>query len=624
MPVRLVYEFGEFRLDAEGRLLSRHGKPVPLTPKAVDLLVVLVEARGNPVSKEDLLQKVWADATVEEGSLTSHISILRKALDDSTNEREFIETLPKRGYRFAAPVRETTHDLPQALTSHSEAELTPAGRGRTRIISTVLIAIAALLPLGYFGAKRFLAMRQSQPGRLMIAVLPFQNLTGDPAQEFVSDGLTEEMITRLGELNYEQLGVIARTSAMTYKGTAKPVGQIARELGVNYIMEGSIRSWGQKVRISAQLISASDQTHLWSQNYERNAGDILALQSEVAQAIAKEIKIKLVPQARARLSGAVAVKPEAYDAYLKGRYFWYKRTEEGMRKGIEYFNQAIQGQPDYAAAYVGLADSYALLALRGVVPAKEAFPKARAAAQKAIDLDNALGDAYATMAHIRLHEWDWAGLDQEFKRALELTPGNAMAYSWYSEYLTTMGRSDESIVVVAEAQKIDPVSAVVSTTLPHAYYFARRFDPAMEYLRKSLDLDPHHFMLHLRLGQVCIAKRMNQEAIEEMQKAVSDSGRSTEALAGLAQAYAAATMTGPMQQVIDELNRGTDMRYVSAYNVAKIYASLGDKTPTFAWLEKAYDEHNPDLIELKKEPCFDGMRSDPRFAALLRSMNFQP
>jgi len=624
MPARLVYEFDEFRLDAEGHLLFRHGKPVPLTPKAVDVLVALVEAGGSPVAKEDLLQRVWPDTIVEEGSLTSHISILRKALGDGVDSRRFIETLPKRGYRFVASVKPAEHNLLETTAALSAAKPASADHVRARIISLALIGISAVLVLGYFGTRRFLGRPQPQTGRLMIVVLPFQNLTGDPTQEFVSDGLTEEMITRLGELNYMQLGVIARTSAMTYKGTAKPVDQIARELGVNYIMEGSIRSWGQKVRISAQLIAASDQTHLWSQNYERNSGDILALQSDVAQAVAKEIKIKLVPLARTRLSGATPVKPEVYDAYLKGRYFWYKRTEEGMRKGIEYFNQAIQGQPDYAAAYVGLADSYALLALRGIVPAKEAFPKARAAAQKALDLDEALGDAYATMAHVRLHEWDWAGLDQEFKRALELTPGNAMAYSWYSEYLTTMGRPDESIAVVKKAQEIDPVSPVVSTTLPHSYYFARRLDPAMEYLRKSLDLDPHHFLLHLRLAQVYIAKHMHQQAIEEMQKAVSDSGRSTEALTGLAQAYAAARMTGPMQQVIDELTRGADTRYVSAYNVAKIYASLGDKTPTFAWLEKAYDEHNPDLIELKREPCFDGMRSDPRFAGLLRRMNFPP
>jgi len=271
-----------------------------------------------------------------------------------------------------------------------------------------------------------------------------------------------------------------------------------------------------------------------------------------------------------------------------------------------------------------LADSYALLALRGIVPAREAFPKARAAAQRALDLDNTLGDAYATLAHVRLHDWDWAGLDEEFKRALELTPGSAMTYSWYSEYLTTMGRSDESIAEVKKAQEIDPVSPVVSSTLPHAYYFARRFDPAMEYLRKSLDLDPHHFMLHLRLGQVYVAKSMHQQAIEEMQKAVDDSERSTEALTGLAQAFAAARMTDSMQQAIDELNPGAGTRYVSAYNVAKIYASLGDKTRTFAWLEKAYDEHNPDLIELRREPCFDGMRSDPRFVTLLHRINFPP
>jgi TolB-like protein/DNA-binding winged helix-turn-helix (wHTH) protein len=624
MPAGLVYEFGEFRLDAQGHLLLRHGKPVPLTPKSVDLLVALVEAGGSPVAKEDLLKKIWGDANVEEGSLTSHISLLRKALGESADDRQFIETLSKRGYRFAAPIKTIAHDLLQAPTAPSKAKLASADWTRVRIISLPLMGIAALLVLGYMVTKHFLERPQPQHGRLMIVVLPFKNLTGDSAQEFVSDGLTEEMITRLGELNYQQLGVIARTSAMTYKGTAKPVDQIARELGVNYIMEGSIRSWGQKVRISAQLIAASDQTHLWSQNYERDSGDILALQSDVARAIAKEIKVKLVPQARAQLTSATPVKPEAYEAYLKGRYFWYKRTEEGMRKGIDYFNQAIQSEPNYAAAYVGLADSYSLLALRGIVPAKEAFPKARTAAEKALELDNTLGDAYATLAHVRLHEWDWSDLDQEFKRALELNPGDAMAYSWYSEYLTTMGRSDESIAQVRKAQEIDPVSPVVSTTLPHAYYFARRFDPAAEYLRKSLDLDPHHFMLHLRLGQVYIEKRMHRQAIEEMQKAVSDSGRSTEALTGLAQAYAAAGMAGPMQEVIEELNRGADTRYVSAYNVARIYASLGDKTQTFAWLEKAYDEHNPDLIELKREPCFDGMRSDPRFGSLLRRVNFPP
>lgn len=448
MPARPVYEFDDFRLDAEGQLLLRHDRPVPLTPKAVDLLIALVEAGGRPVAKEDLLQKVWAEAIVEEGSLTSHISILRKALGESGEDRQFIETLPKRGYRFVAPIKVAEHDLHQTPTAPAVAKLTSAARLRMRIIFSSLISIAALLVLVYFGAKRFLARPQPPPGRLLIVVLPFQNLTGDPAQEFVSDGLTEEMITRLGELNYEQLGVIARTSAMTYKGTAKPADQIARELGVNYIMEGSIRSWGQKVRISAQLIAARDQTHLWSDNYERNSGDILALQSEVAQAIAREIKVRLVPRARARLSGAAPVKPEAYDAYLKGRYFWYKRTEDGMRKGIDYFNQAIQSEPDYAVAYVGLADSYSLLALRGVVPAKEAFPKARSAAQKDLELDNGLGDAYATLAHVRLHEWDFTGLDEEFRRALELNPGNAMAYSWYSEYLTTMGRSDESIAVV--------------------------------------------------------------------------------------------------------------------------------------------------------------------------------
>jgi TolB-like protein/Tfp pilus assembly protein PilF len=561
-----IHEFGPFRLEPAERQLRRDGKPLPLTPKAFDTLLVLVENAGRAVGKDELMEKVWPGTSVEEATLAQNIFALRKALAGA----QHIETVPKFGYRFVTPVREVA---------------APARK-------------------------------------VVLAVLPFENLSGDVAQEYFSDGLTDEMIAQLGRLNPAQLGVIARTSAMKYKQTAKTVSEIGRELSVSYVVEGTVRRAGSRVRVTAKLVQVADQTQVWSESYDRAFDDVLGLQSEIAQAIAREIKIKLTPAAAKRLADSGAISPQAHEAYLKGRYFWSKRTEDALQKGIVHFQEAITQEPRYAAAYDGLSDSYVMLACRGVLPARQTFQKARQAVLKALEIDGALGEGYATLAHLRLHDWDWTDLDADFRRALELNPAHAFAYYWYGEYLLAMGRVDESIAMVTTAHAMDPLSSVLSAAFSMLLYLARRYDAAVDRLNEALDLDAGHFLLHLRLGLVYLQTGLPEAAIDEMQNAVSLSGRSTETLAGLAQAYGAAGRRADMQAILAELDEQSAQRYVSPYNLARVHAASGDADLAFTWLERAWEERNPDLIELVSEPVFDPVRPDPRFADLLRRVGW--
>jgi TolB-like protein/Tfp pilus assembly protein PilF len=561
-----VYEFGPFRLEPAERRLRRDGTLMPLTPKALDTLVALVEHAGRAVGKDELMEKIWPDTTVAEATLAQNVFALRKAL----GETPYIETVPKFGYRFVGTVRE----LPRA------------------------------------------------PEKVVLVVLPFENLSGDVDQEYFSDGLTDEMITQLGRLNPDRLGVIARTSAMKYKQTTKTVSEIGRELGVSYVVEGTVRRGGGRVRVTAQLVQAANQTHMWTETYDRDFNDILLLQSDIAHAIAREIKIKLAPGAAKRRATAGAVSPQAHEAYLKGRYFWNKRTEDSLKKGILHFQEAIAHEPRYAAAYDGLSDSYVMLACRGVLPARETFQAARQAVQTALEIDDSLGEGYATLAHVRLHDWDWAGLDDDFHRALELNPGHAFAYYWYGEYLMAMGRVDESVAMVTTAHTMDPLSSVLSAAFSMILYLARRYDESLDLLHKALEIDAGHFLLHLRLGLVCLQTGATEPAIEEMRTAVALSGRSTETLTGLAQAYAAAGMAAEMQAIVDELDRQADQRYVSPYNMARVHAAAGNPEQAFRSLQRALEERNPDLIELGSEPVFDLIRPDPRFADFLRRVGW--
>jgi TolB-like protein/DNA-binding winged helix-turn-helix (wHTH) protein/Tfp pilus assembly protein PilF len=570
------FEFGAFRLDSKSGMLFREGSHVALAPKVTELLVALIQAEGGVLTREDLLQHLWPDTVVEEGSLTSHISLLRKALGESPRAQNFIETLPKRGYRFVAPVRRLVSGSPDG---------------------------------GAF--------------RNMLVVLPFENLNPGEKYDYFSDGLTEEMITELARLSPEHLGVIARTSAMHFKSTTRTIAQIGGDLAVSHVLEGSVRRMGERVRITAQLIRVSDQAHLWAQNYDRDLHDLLDVQAEVARAVAREIQIKLTPHERRRVDPAMmrSIKPQAHELYLRGRHFWYRRTEEGIRKSIECFEEALQHDPSFAAAYDGISDAHTMLACRGMTPAVESFHKAKAAARQAVRLQPELGEGYASLAHVRLHDWDWVGLESDFRQAIELYPGYAIAHYWYAEYLMAMGRTREAVVRVEHASGLDPLNSVVNASVGMIRYLAHDYDEALVALRRGLEIDPTHHVSHLRLGLVCLQKGLANEGVDAMRQAVTHSGGSTEALAGLAQAHGASGDWRAMERIVKEFGEAGD-RYVSPYNIARIYGAINETQRALEWLERAYREHNPDLIELTREPSFAGLHSNAKFRELAQRIGW--
>jgi TolB-like protein/Tfp pilus assembly protein PilF len=565
------YEFGAYRLEAQSRMLFRGGDHVALPPKVAELLVALVQAEGRVLPREELLQLLWPDTVVEEGSLTSHISLLRKALGEGPNGQDFIETLPKRGYRFVASVKRAATQAPD-----------------------------------------------SRGDRAMLVVLPFENLTAGERYDYFSEGLTEEMITELARLSPERLGVIARTSAMQFKSTTKTIAQIGSDLGVSHVLEGSVRRAGERVRITAQLIRVSDESHLWAQSYDQGLHDVLGVQADVARAVAREIQLKLTPHERQRLDGDKprSINSQAYELYLRGRHFWYRRTEDGIRKSIECFEEALRYDPSFAAAYDGISDAHTMLACRGMTPALESFHKAKTAARQAVRLQPELGEGYASLAHVRLHDWDWVGLESDFRQAVELDPGYAITHYWYAEYLMAMGRTREALGRVEHSWELDPLNSVINASVGMIRYLAHDYDGALVALRRGLEIDPTHYVSHLRVGLVCLQKNLPNEAIDAMRQAVMHSGGSTEALAGLAQAHAVTGDKLAMERIVKELGDSAH-RYVSPYNVARVYGAIDDTRRALEWLERAYREHNPDLIELTREPSFAGLHSNTKFRELV-------
>jgi TolB-like protein/Flp pilus assembly protein TadD len=576
MATRGQYEFGPYHLDADGHALFRSGERILLTPKALDVLIALVAAQGNPVAKDDLLRAVWPTTIVEQGSLTSHISQLRKVLGEH-GAQDFIETLPKRGYRFVGPLKSVGRLSNEAI-----------------------------------------------PTRVMLVVLPFENLTqGEEKYDYFSDGLTEEMITQLARLSPKQLGVIARTSSMHYKSTTKSVGQISQELGVSHVLEGSVRRVGARARISAQLIRVSDECHLWAQSYERSLTDVLALQADVAQAIAREVQIKLTAHELTRLDldNNRSIDSHAHELYLRGRHAWYKRTEDGMRDSIEFFEKAIRHDPSYAPAYHGVSDAHTMLACRGIVPAADAFHKAKTAARQSLQIDPELGEGYASLAHVRLHDWDWVGLEENFTRSIEFNPVHAITHYWYAEYLMAMGRCEEAVARAQHGQKWDPLNPALYASVGMILYLAHRYDEALAVLRQGVEINPSHYVLHLRMGLVYQQKRLPKQAIAAMRQAVTLSESGTEALAGLAQSFASAGDDAAACRIVGEL-RDSEKRYVSPYNIARVYGSLAEPERVFEWLEKAYEEHNPDLIEVTREPTLQCVHANSKFRELTRRIGW--
>jgi len=462
---------------------------------------------------------------------------------------------------------------------------------------------------------------------MMLAVLPFANLSGDPQQEYISEGLTEEMITQLGSLEPARLGIIARTSAMQYKDAHKGTRQIARELGVDYILEGSVRREGDRVRITAQLIQVKDDTHVWAKNYDRDLRDILTMESDVAGAVAREIQLRLTPAESARLANPPAIDPRVYEFYLKGRYFWNKRTADAYVKAIDSFQQAIAADPGYAPAYAGLADAYALLgsSWNPSIPRNLAMPKAKEAALRALQLDDSLAEAHTSLAFVRMHyEWDWPGSEREFRRALELNHNYATAHQWYSFWFVSQGRIDEALQQLAFAQIADPLSLIIMADTSEILGYARHFDSSMEKAKRALDLDPTFALAYMCLADSHMGTKDYPAAVIDLQKALALNAGNTWALTKLGVVYAAAGERNKSEAILRGLLKDAKNRDDAAIDVAQIYSMLGEKDRAFAWLEKAYEYREGALILLNQRMEFEPLHPDPRYSDLVRRLGLLP
>jgi TolB-like protein/DNA-binding winged helix-turn-helix (wHTH) protein/Flp pilus assembly protein TadD len=615
--------FGAFEVDLRSGELHKQGIKIKLHDQPFQILAMLLEHPGELVTREQFQQKLWPVNTFVDFDvgLNSAIKRLRDALGDSAEDPRFVETLPRRGYRFIAPVEGQKTSPPGELSA--EVTNPPPTQLGLRLTSWRRLLLPALLVLTlvavFFSSVRAWRGHSAVSRIRSLAVLPLENLSGDPSQEYFADGMTDELTTNLAKI--KSLRVISRSSAMQYKRTRKPLAEIARALSVDAVVEGSVARSGDKVRITAQLIEARTDQHVWAEEYNRDLRDVVTLQGEVARDIAQEIRIAVTPEERAQLTGPRRVNPEAYEAYLKGRYYWNKRTEEAMRRAIPYFEQSMSKDPNYPLAHDGLADCWVSLGWYGYVPPKEAYPQVKAAAMKALELDATLGEAHASLAMASMnYDWDWLTAEREFRKAIELNPNYANAHHWYADYLSAVGRHEQAVAESKRALELDPVSPIINAWLGWRYYFARQFDQAIDQYRETLEIDPNFVPVHLVLGQAYEQKGMLKEAIAELEKAARLSPGAPLYAAALAHAYAVAGRRSEAVTLLYQMNERTQHAYVSSFHVAIIYAGLGRKNETLAWLERGYQERSAWMVWLKVDPRFDFVRSDARFENLLRRL----
>lgn len=647
-PVR----FGVFALDLRSGELRKQGLRIRLQEQPLLILQALLERPGEVVTREELRARIWpADTFVDfDHGLYSAMKRLRDALGDSADNPRFIETFSRRGYRFIAPVEGVPLASPAQVpfevpSTGGASEETQASSSTTKValagLGAAAVIVALLVAFNVDGVQNWIRGRPSSKPFRSLAVLPLANLSSDPAQEYFADEMTEELITQFSKLG--NLKVISRTSVMQYKGTRKPLPQIARELGVDAIVEGAVQLSGKRVRITAQLVDGRKDRHLWAEDYDRDLSDVLLLQSEVARDIAAKIDIQLTPQQQKRLEQAHPVIPEAYQSYLVGRFYWNKRTADGLQKAGSYFQKAIQTDPNYALAYSGLADYYAFLSLLGgpeLMPPRDAMAKAKAAAARSLQLDDSLAEAHASMGHV-LHnyDWDWAGAEREFKRAIELNPNYSIVHHWYAHLLMQQGRTQEAIEESRRARELDPLSLFINNGLARMYYLSRRYDDSIAQCQKGLEIDTAYVPARIQLALALEQKGMVPEAILELEHArdqtagyaittgnadtpstSSDAARvdlpAVHALLG--HAYAKAGRTSDAQKELAILRTASRKRYVAPSWVAVVYIALGDKDKAFAWLQRSYQDRSEHMLYLKVEPLVDPLRDDPRFDSLVQ------
>ena len=628
-------KFGVFEADLRAGELTKHGKRLSLQEQPFRLLALLLERPGELVTREELQGQLWPQTTVDfDHGLNKAVSKIREALGDSAENPRFIETVARRGYRFLADVVVVHDEQPETVTGdlvvHGDPGLlrvidasTPPRQPPHALARRLFgfgLALAATISLSW----SFYPWRHSSlPTIRSLAVLPLENLSSDASQDYFVDGMTDELITHLGQIR--TLRVISRTSAMTYKTVRKPLAEIGRQLNVEALVQGSVLLSGERVRITVQLIEVPTDKQMWGQSYEGDVRDALALQNTVASAIAEQIRATLNPQEQAALEKSKAVNPEAYEAYLKGRYFRDKRTADGLKKAIEYFNHAIETDPTYAEAYAGLADAYALSGdwKYGVLAPQDAFPKARVAATKALALDDSLGEAHASLAFaLDLYGWDWESAETEYKRATTLKPGYATAHQWYSWHLIMMGRNSEGMSELRKAQSLDPLSLIISADMADALCIIRLYDEAVQQSRKILEMDPHFAVGHYELGQALEQKHMHDEAIEEFKRAIDLSGHSGAFDSNLGYVYAVSGRKEEAIKIASDLEARHDQNPSAGADIALIHVGLDDLDQAMVWLNKAYEARFKASILLR--PAFDPLRSDARFKDLKRRIGLPP
>jgi len=617
---KVVYQFGPFQFDSAQHLLFQAQKVIPLPPKAAETLEVLLENHGRLVEKEVLLRSVWPDTFVEEANLTVQISALRKIFQEQSNGHAYIETVPRRGYRFVADVIERSDaGIRQPDAPPPPAAILPLW---SRLQRRTILAAIALLGLVLVMSVALIIRRRQSSGLDVsqirsIAVLPLQNLSGDASQDYFSDGLTEALTTDLAQIH--ALRVVSRTSAMRYKATTKPLPQIAAELNVDAVIEGSVLQSAGRARITVQLIQAKTDRHLWANTYEGDAQDILGLQTVLAKAVVQEIRVTLTPEEQARLTTVRLIDPDAHEAYLKGRFLWNQRTPESTKKSVAYFQQAVQKDPQYAAAYVALGESYSLLAANDIEAPQIVVPKAKEAARRALDLDGGLGEAYATLAHLEfLYDWNFPAAEQEFKRALDLSPNYVTAHQWYGIVLMAEQRFDEAAREFTTALAIDPLSLMTSADLGQVYFYSGRFDRVIEQTRKILEVNPAFPPAHDLQGMSYEQQGNYEQAASEFQKYFELSDHGNDAKMHLAHLYAVSGRGTEARKLLSELESPPNGQFASPYDIASIYAALGEKEAAFRWLERAYRERAAMMPMANIDPLFNPLRTDPRFDKLLR------
>jgi TolB-like protein/DNA-binding winged helix-turn-helix (wHTH) protein/Tfp pilus assembly protein PilF len=629
-PVAGRLRFGVFEMDLPAGELRKHGLKIRIQEQPFQVLAMLVQNAGKVVTREDLQKKLWpADTFVDfDHGLNKAINKIREALSDSAESPRYVETLSRRGYRFLADVKDAdapvrSLELPTQNQPPGEARDRPDVAGKLAVPKRLLrshawkiSAFALLVLMASLATWRLHSWKHPPPVIRSLAVLPLESLSSEASQDYFADGMTDELISDLGQIS--ALRVISRTSVMAYKHARKPLPQIARELNVDAVVEGTVLRSGDQVRITAQLIEAPTDKHLWSQSYEGELRDTLTLQNKVASAIADQIRINLNPQEQAALKNTKFVNPRAYESYLKGRYFWNKRTADGLKVALAYFNQAVDEDPKYAQAYSGLADTYALLGdwQYAAMTPKEALPKAKAAAIKALELDSTLGEAHNSLAFVLDgFDWDLDAGGKEFRRAIDLTPSYATAHHWFAWHLSLLGRYDEAIAEMRKAESLDPLSLIINADLAELLVLAHSYDESIRQSNKTIEMDPNFAMAHNQLAQGYLEKYMYSEAVTELQKAVRLSGGSPTCIANLARAYAASGRRSEAIRLLSGLQKRSNPTYSYGSEIATIYASLGDRDQAMNWLEKAYEERfNPGVL---LRPGFDPLRSDPRFEDLV-------